>query len=390
MRTKILELLLNGKITTDFPEEPILKEYGIGLYGKCFAVFSMTVEDAGFSEVFTDDKLIAEKVIAEISEELSKKLENVCVYAYRTDGAFAGVICFLESLPDKERLISGMDALCASLEQRMRRKIICGVSPLTEHISQLAAAYEKAREILCFRLVRYEKRVYFYDDDLSDAELPSYTAECENNLMNSVLSGNADVALNIINRMLHFDGDMKCINLGTLFVLSTQIIHTLLEASHRIKDVEWREYKEMYLLPLKIDSMHRFEDVKRQISAFAQELCRHSRDMCQDRKKQTYDNIAVYINENYLNPELNVNRLVSEFYVDRSWMSRRFKEAFGVGISEYIINLRLKKAKELLKTDMNINHVAREAGFTNHAALRYNFKKHEKLTPAQYRKILVK
>ena len=60
----------------------------------------------------------------------------------------------------------------------------------------------------------------------------------------------------------------------------------------------------------------------------------------------------------------------------------------GVGISDYIVKCRIDKAKELLKTDMNINQIAQEVGFSSKVVYCRAFKKYENITSTQYRKIV--
>jgi len=48
---------------------------------------------------------------------------------------------------------------------------------------------------------------------------------------------------------------------------------------------------------------------------------------------------------------LDVNMLADVFNINRSWLSTKFREKMGVGISDYIVKCRIDKAKELLKTD---------------------------------------
>lgn len=60
----------------------------------------------------------------------------------------------------------------------------------------------------------------------------------------------------------------------------------------------------------------------------------------------------------------------------------------GVGLSDYIVKCRIKKAKELLKTDMNINQIAEQVGFSSKVVYCRAFKKYENITSMQYRKLV--
>jgi len=65
---------------------------------------------------------------------------------------------------------------------------------------------------------------------------------------------------------------------------------------------------------------------------------------------------------------------------------RRFKQATGIPPTEYIIELRLKKAKALLiDTDLLVKEIAIACGFENEYYFSNFFKKHTSLSPSAFR-----
>lgn len=68
--------------------------------------------------------------------------------------------------------------------------------------------------------------------------------------------------------------------------------------------------------------------------------------------------------------------------------SRRFKTALGVTPVEYMKNIKIKKAKQLLfDTGISIKRVAYECGFNNEYYFSNFFKKNCNISPSNYRKI---
>ena len=67
-------------------------------------------------------------------------------------------------------------------------------------------------------------------------------------------------------------------------------------------------------------------------------------------------------------------------------MSYLFKKGFDVNFSEYLWNIRMEKAKELLsQTDMNIDQISVQVGYLNTSSFRRKFKQETGFTPSQYR-----
>lgn len=96
--------------------------------------------------------------------------------------------------------------------------------------------------------------------------------------------------------------------------------------------------------------------------------------------------ILVFIEENY-NRAINLNDL-SRMMNDRkpSYLCKIFKEKFNITIMQYINNLRLNKAKELLAfSELNISQVSEMVGFaTVHYFSRF-FKQRENISPIEYK-----
>ena len=72
-----------------------------------------------------------------------------------------------------------------------------------------------------------------------------------------------------------------------------------------------------------------------------------------------------------------------------SYLSKRYKEQYGVSIFYDITQVRLEKVKQLLQgTEISINEIAEQTGFSNGKVLIRAFKKKEGITPGRYRELL--
>lgn len=73
------------------------------------------------------------------------------------------------------------------------------------------------------------------------------------------------------------------------------------------------------------------------------------------------------IDENFSNPDLNVERIAALMQMNRSVMSRMFSNTFKMTIVRYLAGRRLNEALRLLKeTDLSINKIAERCGYSCH------------------------
>lgn len=104
-------------------------------------------------------------------------------------------------------------------------------------------------------------------------------------------------------------------------------------------------------------------------------------------KPQTDDRIVEminYIQANYQNVTL--ESIANKFHLSEAYVSKLIKEKSGKTFSEHIINVRMKKAKVLLKNgNMTVENIALAVGYQNPEHFNRQFKKLFKMTPIQYR-----
>ena len=89
-----------------------------------------------------------------------------------------------------------------------------------------------------------------------------------------------------------------------------------------------------------------------------------------------------YIEENYFHP-ITVAEIADFCRVSSSYLSRRFKQEIGVSVHDYITNLRVAKAAELLKK-MSVAETAAAVGFCDSSHFIAVFKKTFGTTPTRY------
>jgi len=107
-----------------------------------------------------------------------------------------------------------------------------------------------------------------------------------------------------------------------------------------------------------------------------------------DEKKTTdpIESALRIIKYNY-NNALNIKDMAESLFLDSAYFSRLFKSRTGMSPKKYILNLRLDRAKELLKkTDYNINEISITVGFGDPLYFSRIFCKSEGMTPTEYRK----
>ncbi len=93
-----------------------------------------------------------------------------------------------------------------------------------------------------------------------------------------------------------------------------------------------------------------------------------------------------YFNEHFAE-KININDYAKELHITSCWFSRIFRTFAGTTPMQYIIYLRISKAKFLLEnTDMSISEISSTVGYADPMYFSRLFKKNSGITPLDYRK----
>lgn len=97
--------------------------------------------------------------------------------------------------------------------------------------------------------------------------------------------------------------------------------------------------------------------------------------------------VKEYIKNNY-NKDLSLEMIADYVYLSPGYLSTLFKTENGITVFDYITNLRMEKAKELLLNNksMKIQDIAIKLGYNSSQSFIRYFKKYYNVTPNQFRK----
>ncbi|MRN53778.1 helix-turn-helix domain-containing protein [Paenibacillus monticola] len=107
-------------------------------------------------------------------------------------------------------------------------------------------------------------------------------------------------------------------------------------------------------------------------------------------KSETKDPVLAYVLDyldKHYGENINLNLVADKLNLSPGYLSTFFKEKQGINFSDYLNNLRIGHAKELLMNlDLRIQEIALQVGYLNVNSFIRMFKRASGLTPGEYRK----
>lgn len=123
---------------------------------------------------------------------------------------------------------------------------------------------------------------------------------------------------------------------------------------------------------------------------FRKHLAEDFRNNDHSNRAKLVKQLAEYI-ENHYQEELTVESISHACGYSRFYISRTFKAVTGLTVVAYINATRVQQAKTLFKnSNLSVCEIAMQCGFSNQAYFSKVFKRHENLSPLEYKSMVRK
>lgn len=103
--------------------------------------------------------------------------------------------------------------------------------------------------------------------------------------------------------------------------------------------------------------------------------------------KDVVSKVINHIEHNYSEENLKLQILADMYYVNVTYLGQIFKQKTGKSFNNYLLDLRIKKAKQLLTdSDMKIYEISKSVGFADPNYFSIKFSQEVGITPKEYKK----
>ncbi|MHB8963053.1 MAG: response regulator [Saccharofermentanales bacterium] len=172
-------------------------------------------------------------------------------------------------------------------------------------------------------------------------------------------------------------------NIKIIFVQMITELLKLVGETHEVSEATWTMGMGLYV---KIDRISTIDEIKEHMLAFSAEVSRCLSEAIRSSAKTLITRARDYIRLHYSDEDLSLDTIAGHVSVSSGYLSALFKKEAGLNFSDYLTNVRMENAIELLKsTTLKTYEIAYKTGFSNPHYFSISFKKHTGLTPSEFR-----
>ena len=385
LRELFLNDLVRG-ITDVAAVLPKMREYGIDILDArkwlAAVIHVEKVERIETQELSMHQELIP----ISVRELLEDCLEPYCRFVIFNSIEGITVIAAIDEHNTQTGLINLFNDICKESRRVLEVTITAGVGHSCDTLQEIGNSYRAAVDALGYgAIVGKGKTIYINDVEPVSRGKLQFSAKEEEELIMAIKFGSGDMIENVFRRLSACMDDAK-VHARQYQVYMLSIVNCLI----RLMQQYDLDMDDMF------DSEDQYEDVLAGIcrrEEFADRIvpvaCRMNEAVNRERDNTTrrvIQEAKEYIREHYSDPELSVEMLCRHLHMSPAYFSTVFKKETGQTYVNYLTEVRLNRAVELLnETDDKTYMIARKVGYQEQNYFSYVFKKRYGVSPTKYR-----
>ncbi|MGX7200248.1 AraC family transcriptional regulator [Enterococcus nangangensis] len=380
----VLNLFRQRVFKEDLPKR--LSQYGYQLSDKVFYVMLIQIDDlSGREENNRDIFLLAlEKLVEEIIPA-DERLRPIIL-----NSETQATILTLSSTNESEKnVLAYCNQVQTAAQEYLRIKVSFGISNAYQELLTTKAAAETAKEALHFRInIGQEAIIFFREVELhaKDNTNIRYPIEEEEKLLDAIRLGNEEnieLYFNSVLGKIFSENNNPMLVEMALFRLTNNIIQLgqLIGTDFETLLNHANIYKEI----LNTDNRKKIYHIL--MESLIRPLVYNTQDRTNHELQSLTDKMIHLVHQQY-DQDLSLEMLADQLHYNPNYLSTLFKKRTGQNFIDYLQQYRLEVAKRWLKeTNMTVKEISQRLCYTNPQNFIRFFKKKERMTPGEYRKL---
>lgn len=328
-------------------------------------------------------------------EKLTERLEYVFEFQRGVEGW-----AFLLMADNEEQMSERVKELSKDLEEIMKNystiAYFGGIGQPVARLRELEESFREAERALAARFTMELNRIISVEDirmaqnvdTLDDIEITSFgEIEKTRTMLEKFLNNGAEDEIDefvdvYINELP--EENLKSVLMRQYIIMDAYIV--MMSFCEKIEGIEGEMQAQSEELKNSMKTIQTLEEIKNYIRMLLKKII-GVRDTISGRRYSDIIEIAKdQIRKTYMSDEISLNTIAAEVGMSPSYFSSIFSKELGKTFVEYLTEIRMDRAKELLMcSSMKTSEIGYEVGYKDPHYFSYIFKKTQNCTPKEFR-----
>lgn len=328
-------------------------------------------------------------------EKLTERLEYVFEFQRGVEGW-----AFLLMADNEEQMSERVKELSKDLEEIMKNystiAYFGGIGQPVARLRELEESFREAERALAARFTMELNRIISVEDirmaqnvdTLDDIEITSFgEIEKTRTMLEKFLNNGAEDEIDefvdvYINELP--EENLKSVLMRQYIIMDAYIV--MMSFCEKIEGIEGEMQAQSEELKNSMKTIQTLEEIKNYIRMLLKKII-GVRDTISGRRYSDIIEIANdQIRKTYMSDEISLNTIAAEVGMSPSYFSSIFSKEMGKTFVEYLTEIRMDRAKELLMcSSMKTSEIGYEVGYKDPHYFSYIFKKTQNCTPKEFR-----
>lgn len=328
-------------------------------------------------------------------EKLTERLEYVFEFQRGVEGW-----AFLLMADNEEQMSERVKELSKDLEEIMKNystiAYFGGIGQPVARLRELEESFREAERALAARFTMELNRIISVEDirmaqnvdTLDDIEITSFgEIEKTRTMLEKFLNNGAEDEIDefvdvYINELP--EENLKSVLMRQYIIMDAYIV--MMSFCEKIEGIEGEMQAQSEELKNSMKTIQTLEEIKNYIRMLLKKII-GVRDTISGRRYSDIIEIAKdQIRKTYMSDEISLNTIAAEVGMSPSYFSSIFSKEMGKTFVEYLTEIRMDRAKELLMcSSMKTSEIVYEVGYKDPHYFSYIFKKTQNCTPKEFR-----
>lgn len=328
-------------------------------------------------------------------EKLTERLEYVFEFQRGVEGW-----AFLLMADNEEQMSERVKELSKDLEEIMKNystiAYFGGIGQPVARLRELEESFREAERALAARFTMELNRIISVEDirmaqnvdTLDDIEITSFgEIEKTRTMLEKFLNNGAEDEIDefvdvYINELP--EENLKSVLMRQYIIMDAYIVR--MSFCEKIEGIEGEMQAQSEELKNSMKTIQTLEEIKNYIRMLLKKII-GVRDTISGRRYSDIIEIAKdQIRKTYMSDEISLNTIAAEVGMSPSYFSSIFSKEMGKTFVEYLTEIRMDRAKELLMcSSMKTSEIGYEVGYKDPHYFSYIFKKTQNCTPKEFR-----